>query len=117
MYTRNNDAQSGAYAIPSNYGGTALINEETPPTADALPTSAESAAEQPAREALSIADAPASPSRREPGILGMLGGLLSRGGKDGNSDLLLILIAILIFSEDGDVELPLIILAVLLLCR
>lgn len=119
MYTRNNASASGTYGIPPNYGGTALVNEETPPTAEEIPLSAESVAAPPTAETLAIAGAPQPPPapRSESGILGSLGGLFSRGGEDGNSDLLLILIALLIFGEDGNLELPLIILAILLLGR
>lgn len=119
MYIRNADAGAG-YDLPANYSGTAL-HEQSPSQEPVKTTGFEPIAAD-ETEAVEAAYRPPPPPPPPPQGNGsflsrLLGGGVFRGGDWLNSDLLLIMIALLIFAEDGDSLTPLLIIALLLFTK
>ena len=110
MYIRNGEAGAD-YDLPANYGGTAL--QESPPKGSPLSANA-------AAETADIPPPPPTPRQSEverPLLSRLFGGGILRGGELVNSDLLLIMIALLIYGEDGESAAPLLILALLFFAK
>ena len=106
MYSRINET-AGSYAIPSNYSGTALGERENESPSPSAPT-VDAPPEERAPETVPASGQPHP--QRDGSLLGRIFGGI--GGESLlNSDLLLLLIALLVFGEDGDAELPLLLLA------
>ena len=114
MYTRMNESSAG-YNIPSNYGGTALGERESEDSGRLYEERNTPPPEEKTYESAPAAAPPAPPPKNDSWLSRLFGG--GAGDSLLNSDLLLILIAVLVFGDDGDVELPLLLFALMIFAR